>query len=302
LEEAGAGAAVMQSLFEEQIEHEEMEWFHVHENTSDRYAESTTFFPEMEDYNTGPDRYLQHIEQAKRALTMPIIGSLNGTTKGGWIRYAKLIEQAGADALELNVYIVPTEAHVTSEQIEQRYLELVAAVRAEISLPLAVKIGPFFTSLPHFAKQIEAAGANGLVLFNRFLDPDIDLATLEVTPHLVLSSRDEIRLPLRWIGILRNRVKVSLACTSGVHFAEDALKALLAGADVAMMASALLRNGPTHLETVLAEVQNWLVENEYKSVTQLIGSVSREKSANPEAFERSNYMRALASYTSRLDG
>jgi len=297
LEQAGASAVVMQSLFEEQIEHEELEIHRLHDYLGDSFAESLSYFPELEDYNTGPEPYLEHIELAKSKLSIPVIGSLNGTAPGKWVRYANLIEQAGADALELNIYFVPTDADLSASAVEDRYLEIVKQVRKEVSIPLAVKIGPYFSAFPHFAKRLVAAGADGLVLFNRYLEPDIDLDTLRVEPHLVLSTRDELRLPLRWIAILRGHLKCSLAATSGVHFAEDVLKALLAGADVTMLASALLRYGPAHLTKMLAEVTHWLDSRGYSSIEQMKGSGSRDNSADPCAYERGNYMKTLISYS-----
>jgi dihydroorotate dehydrogenase (fumarate) len=301
LQDAGAAAVVMQSLFEEQIEHEELEIHRMLETGSHSNPESITHFPELEDYNTGPDEYLRHLESCKKELGIPVIGSLNGASEGGWIRYAKLIQDAGADALELNVYFIAADPDESGWQVERRYLDLVSAVRDSVSIPLAVKIGPYFSSLANFALQLVEAGADGLVLFNRFLQPDIDLETLEVDPTLHLSTPDELRLPLRWIGILHGRVDCSLAATTGVHTAEDAVKLLLAGADVTMMASALFRNGPEHVATVLAGVREWLDEYGYLSVEQLKGSVSQTNVANPAAFARSNYMQMLVNYSSPYD-
>lgn len=300
LEEAGAAAAVLPSLFEEQIEHEETAIQHLHEFHTESFAESLDYFPELDTYNIGPDSYLDHIRAAKQALGIPIIASLNGASPGGWTSYARMIEQAGADALELNIYVVPTETDLTGERVEQRYVELVGLVREAVSIPLAVKIGPFFSSIPNMAQRLVEAGANGLVLFNRYLEPDIDLETLDVVPHLALSTHEELRLPLRWIAILRDRVKASLAATSGVHQCDDVLKVLLAGADVAMTASALLKHGPRHLTDVLEQVQTWLVEREYDSVEQIKGSVSRHNCANPSGFVRANYMKALVSYSGKF--
>ena len=300
LEEAGAAAAVLPSLFEEQIEQEEAALQHLQEFHTDSFAESLDYFPELDSYNTGPDEYLDHIRAAKQAVGIPIIGSLNGASPGGWTRYARMIEQAGADALELNIYVVPTATELTGGQVEQRYVDLVASVREAIAIPLAVKVGPFFSSVPHMGRRLVEAGANGLVLFNRYLEPDIDLETLDVVPHLALSTREELRLPLRWIAILRDLVTASLAATSGVHESDDVLKVLLAGADVAMMASALLKQGPRHLSTVLEQVRNWLVEREYDSVEQMKGSVSKRNCANPSGFVRANYMKALMSYRGKF--
>jgi dihydroorotate dehydrogenase (fumarate) len=301
LQDAGASAIVMQSLFEEQIEHEQIEIHRVLEHATESFAEALSFFPELEDYNTGPDAYLRHLEQTKRELEIPVIGSLNGTSPGGWIRYARLIQDAGADALELNVYLVASDPDVGSAEVEAQYIDLVAAVRASVSIPLAVKVGPFFSSMANMARRLVEAGADGLVLFNRFYQPDIDLETLEVDPTLHLSSSEECLLPLRWIAILRDRVRASLAATTGVHRWEDAVKLILAGADVTMMASALFRNGPEHIASVLAGMERWLDEHEYASVEQAKGSVSQANVADPMAYARANYMQMIVTYTSPYD-
>ena len=297
LEDAGAAAAVFPSLFEEQIEHEEMEIHNFFEFLDHSNAESLTHFPDSIAYKTGPDEYLKKLEAAEQAVSIPIIGSLNGWSDGGWLRYAQAIEQTGVDALELNIYFVPTDPSLAAADIEKQYIDLVAKIRETISIPLAVKIGPNFTSLPHFARQLADVGANGLVLFNRYLEADIDLEALEYRPDLVLSSRHEARIPIRWIGILRDELELSLAATSGVHRAEGVIKLLLAGADITMMTSILLIKGPEFLSTILAEVTQWLTENEYRSVEQLKGSMSRGNCADPSALERANYMKALVSYT-----
>jgi dihydroorotate dehydrogenase (fumarate) len=291
----------MQSLFEEQIEREELEIHQLLETGAESFQEATTYLPELEDYNVGPDAYLRHLEQTKKELRIPVIGSLNGSSDGGWTRYARLIQDAGADALELNVYYVAADPTQTSADVEQRYLDLVAEVRSTVSIPLAVKVGPFFSSMANMAMRLVEAGADGLVLFNRFLQPDIDLETLAVDPTLHLSTSEELRLPLRWIAILHGRVDASLASTTGVHTAEDAVKMILAGADVTMMASALFRNGPEHLGVVLDGVRSWLEEREYASVNQARGSLSQRSSPDPAAFERSNYMRAVVSFSSPYD-
>ncbi len=301
LQDAGASAVVMQSLFEEQIEHEELEIHRFLEAGSDSNAEASTYFPELEDYNTGPDAYLAHLEATKQELEIPVIGSLNGSSSGGWVRHAKLIQDAGADALELNVYVVAADPADTAEGIESRYLDLVQEVRSSVSIPLAVKVGPYFTAFANMAHRLVRAGADGLVLFNRFLQPDIDLETLGVDPTLHLSSPEEVRLPLRWIAILKGRVDASLAATTGVHTAADAMKLILAGADVTMMASALFEHGPERLAEVLAGVRTWLEEREYVSLEQAKGSVSQASCPDPDAFERSNYMRVVTSYTSAFD-
>ncbi len=300
LERSGAAAAVLPSLFAEQLEHDEAQELSLHEYHSESFTEALSYVPETIRWHTGPEPYLDHIRHAKRAVSIPIIGSLNGTSTGSWVRYARLIQDAGADALELNIYFVPTDRYESSETIEARYLELVTAVCRTISIPLAVKIGPFFSSLPHFARRLVDAGARGLVLFNRYLDPDIDTELLQVTPSLTLSDRHELRLPLRWIATLRDQLDVSLAATSGIHFSDDVIKALLAGADVTMMAAALLRYGPPWLESVLAETTRWIESNQYTSVSQLRGSLSLANCPDPSAYHRGNYVKTLVSYTSNL--
>jgi dihydroorotate dehydrogenase (fumarate) len=301
LQDAGASAVVMQSLFEEQIEHEEQQIHRMLETGADSNPESLTHFPELEDYNTGPDEYLRHLEACKKELEIPVIGSLNGASQGGWVRFAKLIQDAGADALELNVYFIAADPDESGWEVERRYLDLVKAVRDTVTIPLAVKIGPHFSSTANMARQLVETGADGLVLFNRFVQPDIDLETLAVDTTLHLSTSDEVLLPLRWIALLRGRVACSLAATTGVHTSEDVVKLLLAGADVTMMASALFRNGPEHLATVLEGVRTWLEEHEYTSVEQLKGSVSQGNVADPAAFARANYMTMLVNYSSPYD-
>jgi dihydroorotate dehydrogenase (fumarate) len=299
VQEAGAGAVVLPSLFEEQIEHEAWDLHSLLEGWSSRFSEAQGFLPELDDYNTGPGPYLEFLEQAAGSLSIPVIASLNGSSIGGWVRYAKEMEDAGADAIELNVYFVPTDPEMSSAMVEDRYAELVAAVRAATAIPLAVKVGPYFSSLPSMARRLVEAGADGLVLFNRFLQPDLDLETLEVVPYLELSTPSEMRLPLRWIAILRGQLSASLAATTGVHTAEDALKMFLSGADVVMMTSALLRHGPEYLRLILDGVETWLDERGYASVEEARGSVSQAAVPDPAAFERSNYMHALASFSSR---
>jgi len=299
LQDAGAAAAVLPSLFEEQLTHDQVELDRLLETTSEHVGEAQSYFPELEDYNTGPFAYLQRIEQAKRAVAIPVIASLNGVTPGGWVRHAERMQDAGADALELNLYTVATDPRVGAAELEARYLELVAAVRAAVTVPLAVKLSPFFTALANMAVRIVEAGADGLVLFNRFYQPDLDLDSLDVVPRLVLSTSEELRLPLRWIAILRGQVRASLAATTGVHTGLDAAKVLLAGADVAMMTSALLRHGPGHVRTVERELTELLAERDHDSVAQLRGSMSRSSMPDPEGFERANYMRTLMSWSSR---
>ena len=298
LDDAGVGAVVLPSLFEEQLELEELAIDNMLQTGADAFAEAQTFFPELDDYNTGPDRYLTHLEQTKDALSVPVIASLNGVSLGGWLRYAHLLEQAGADAIELNVYRVAAHPEVSGAAVEQETLELVAAVSGAVGVPVAVKLSPYFSSLANFGCLLEDVGANGLVLFNRFYQPDLDLDTLEPTPRLVLSTSDELRLPLRWIGLLRGCLDLSLAATTGVHTSDDVAKVLLAGADAAMMTSALLRNGPNHVTTVLDGLRAWMVEREYDSVEQLKGSAAAATGPDPEAYERANYVTTLASYSS----
>jgi len=300
LEDAGASAIVMYSLFEEQIVHESKEFDHYMQYGTESFAESLSYFPEAEEYNLGPEEYIELIHKAKRALKIPISGSLNGISAGGWTDYAKKIEEAGADALELNVYYIPTDARHTSEEVEQRYIDILKAVKGTVTIPVAMKLSPFFSSMANMAARLEAAGANGLVLFNRFYQPDIDLDALEVRPNVILSSPQAMRLPLRWIAVLYGRVRTSFAATSGVHSAQDVIKLLMAGADVTMMCSALLKHGPGHIRQVLEDVNQWMLDHEYVSVSQMKGSMSQKSVANPEAFERANYMRTLQSYRALL--
>lgn len=299
LEAAGASAAVLPSLFEEQVVHDEVELAKIYDFGAESFAEALTYFPEQDDYRIGPDHYLRHIAEAKRAVKIPIIGSLNGTSKGGWTRYAKLMQDAGADALELNVYFVAADLSMTSQDVEAMYTDLVAAVKQSVSIPLSVKVGPYFSSMGHMAKRLVDAGADGLVLFNRFLQPDIDLEELAIKPHLALSSAHELLLPLRWIAILHGRLQTSLAVTSGIHAADGLAKAILAGADVGMVASMVLRDGADKVAKVLTGLRAWMEEKEYESVEQMKGSMSQENCPEPAAFERGNYMKALASYTGR---
>lgn len=298
LEAAGAGAVVLPSLFEEQLTHDALEVDRLLETGAYSHGEALSYFPDLDDYNTGADDYLALVRAAKAELTIPVIASLNGISSGGWVRHAALIQDAGADALELNIYYVAAQPGQAAAEAERRYLDVVIAVRDAIDIPLAVKIGPYFSALAHMATEIVAAGADGLVLFNRFYEPDLDLETLDVVPRLVPSRSDDLFLPLRWTAILRGRIEASLACATGIHTAADVAKALLAGADVAMMASALIGDGPQRLADVLRELRDWLTEKEYESVEQLKGSVSQRAVADPDVFERSNYLKALASYSS----
>lgn len=296
LEDAGASAIVMYSLFEEQVAHEAAELDHYLSYGTESFAESLTYFPGAGEYNLGPEEYIELLHSAKQSLEIPVIGSLNGISTGGWIEYAKKIEEAGADALELNVYYIPTDSKLTSEDVEDRYLEVLLAVKRTVKIPVAMKLSPFFSSLANMAQRLDVAGANGLVLFNRFYQPDIDLEALEVTPNVILSTPQASRLPLRWIAILYGRIKANLAATSGIHTAVDAIKMLMVGADVTMMCSALLKNGPQHIGQVLSDLNQWMLEHEYTSVRQMKGSMSQKSVADPAAFERANYMKALNSY------
>jgi dihydroorotate dehydrogenase (fumarate) len=296
LEEAGAGAIVLPSLFEEQIERESFAVDATLDLGTDVFAESLSYFPELDDYDIGPARQLALVEQARNRLSIPVIASLNGTTPGGWVQYARHLEGAGANAIELNVYDVIVDPRRSAADVEKRYLDLVEAVRAEVKVPLAVKLGPWFTSLGHFALALQSAGADGLVLFNRLYQPDIDLDTLDVTPRLQLSTSPESRLPLHWIGILRGFMSCSLAATTGVHNGSDAMKLLLAGADVAMTASAVLIHGPQRIASMLAWMSEWMIERDYDSVDQLRGSVSQRNVPDPEVFERANYYQVLQSW------
>ncbi len=296
LDEANAAAVVLPSLFEEQIAHDELAMAEVHEFGTDSFAESLSFFPEQDDYRTGPQEYLRTLEDAKKALSMPVIGSLNGTSEGGWVRYAKLMEEAGADAIELNIYLIAADVESTADQVEQRYLDLIKTVKSAISIPMAVKVGPYFSSMGHMAIRMAKAGADGLVLFNRFLQPDIHLDDLTMKPKLVLSTDFEMLLPLRWIAILKGRIEASLALTSGLNSSQGLIKAILAGADVAQVASMLYKDGVHRVQAILDEMAEWMEEHEYESVEQMKGSMSHENSPDPSAFERGNYMKALQAY------
>ena len=297
LDEAGIGAVVLPSLFEEQIEHEERQLDAVEDFGSESYGEALDYFPPLSGYNTGTDNYLELIRDAKKALQIPVIASLNGVTPGGWLRYAKMIEEAGADALELNIYLVAADPRVSGAEIEQQYIDLVEAVRKEVTIPLAVKVGPYFSSIANMMVRLQDAGANGLILFNRFLQPDIDLESLQVHPNVELSTSFESRLPLRWIALLRDELGTSLAATTGVQGAPDLIKLLLVGADAVMTTSALLRRGPDYTSSILHGLRTWREENEYVTVEQMKGSMSRDKSGDPGAFERANYVKTLISYT-----
>jgi dihydroorotate dehydrogenase (fumarate) len=300
LEDAGIAAVVLPSVFEEQVEHEEMAAHNLMLYGSESSAEARGFFPEMQQYVSGVDQCLRLVADAKKALKVPVIASLNGYTPGGWTRIAKQFVEAGADAVELNVYFLATDLADTGTEIEQRYLDLVASVKQICTVPVAVKVSPYFSSMSNMAARLVGAGADGLVLFNRFVQPDILLDELEVAPRLVLSTSEELRLALRWIAILNGRVKASLAATGGAHTGDDVLKLLLAGADCVMVASALLKHGPARVTAMLKGVEQWMSEREYVSVKQLRGSLSQRACQDPEAFERANYMKALKTFTSEF--
>lgn len=297
LEEFGAAAVVLPSLFAEQIEQEEMQVFDFYSRLDDANSESDSYFPEMDLYNSGRAKYLDHLAAAKQRLTIPVIASLNARALGQWTHEARRLQDAGADAVELNIYDVPTDPMLDSGTMEANQLKIVETLRSELSIPLAVKIGPYYTSLPNFTKRLTEAGANGVVLFNRYLEPEMNLNEMQVEPHLELSRPGEMRLPLRWIAILRDHLDCSIAATSGVHSAADAIKLILAGANVVMMTSTLLKHGPEHLEHIFVMMKDWMEDREYVSVKQMQGSMSRRNSPDPSGFERANYIRAIVSYT-----
>ena len=296
LEDAGAAAIVMFSLFEEQITSEEAELDYYLTRSTHSYGEAITYFPDLEEYNLGPFEYLEHLSKVKEAVDVPVIGSLNGISVGGWTEYAVSMEQAGADALEVNLYFIPADPDITGEEVEANYVEVLSDIRKRVRIPIAMKLSPYFSSLFQVAKKLEAAGANGLVMFNRFYQPDIDLENLEVTPRLTLSSPFESRLPLRWAAILHGRIQMDIAITTGIHDGESAIKALMVGADVTMMCSELLRKGPGRLAEVEQEIRQWMEEHEYDSIEMMKGSMSQKSCAEPAAFERANYMKTIQSY------
>lgn len=299
MEDAGASAVVLHSLFEEQIELESDELDRFIMQGAELSPEAVSHFPELTGKVMGPEGYLKHIAKCKQAVKIPIIASLNGTTKGGWVGYAKQMEQAGADALELNIYYIATDPNRTGEQVEQQYVDLVKAVKSEVRIPVAVKLGPYFSSMANMAKKLDAAGANGLVLFNRFYQPDYNLETLEVVPNLILSNSHELFLRLHWTAVIYGSVKADLALTGGVHTAADVVKSMMAGARVSMMTSALLKRGISYLDTIQTELLIWMGEHEYDSIKQMQGSMSRNAVPQPKAFERANYLKVLSSYAMR---
>ncbi len=296
MEDAGAAAVVLHSLFEEQLSLEQFELHHHLEYGTDSFAEALTYFPEPEDFHVGPEEYLNHIRQAKEMVNIPIIASLNGSTLGGWTDYARQVEQAGADALELNIYYVPTDFDLTAMQVESNYLNILRLVKSAVTIPVAIKLSPFFSNMANMSKQLTEAGADGLVLFNRFYQPDINIEALEVQPNVLLSTPQAMRLPMRWIAILYGRLKVDLAATSGIHKPEDVLKMLMAGANVTMLVSVLLRHGIEHIQVIEAGIRQWMEEYEYQSVKQMQGSMSQINCPDESAFERAQYMKAIQSY------
>jgi dihydroorotate dehydrogenase (fumarate) len=299
MEDAGAAAVVLPSLFEEQVTLESHHLDHYLSHGTESFAESLTYLPDMQRYNLGPDGYLEHVRRAKAAVGIPVIGSLNGVSRGGWTSYAKRIQEAGADALELNVYYIPTDPEMTGAQVEERYVELAREVKAAVTIPVAVKLGHSFTALANMARRLDDAGVDALVLFNRFYQPDFDLDTLEVTPHLTLSSSYEVLLRLHWVAILYGHIDADLAVTGGVHTAQDVLKGMMAGARVAMITSALLKHGIELLRVIRANLVAWIEAHEYASIRQMQGSMSYRSVTDPTAFERANYMRVLSSYVLR---
>ncbi|HET7208184.1 MAG TPA: dihydroorotate dehydrogenase-like protein [Terriglobales bacterium] len=302
MEDAGAAAVVMHSMFEEQINVESEELNRWLENATESFAESLHYLPDLEHYNHGPDFYLEHLACVKKSVRIPVIASLNGSSMGGWTRYAKMMQEAGADAIELNTYYLATDATVPGSQVEEMYIDLVKQVKASVRIPLAIKVTHFFSSIPNMMRQLDDAGADGLVLFNRFYQPDIDLEQLEVVPQLVLSRSYELLLRLNWVAIVYGSVRADLAITGGVHTAGDLLKGMMVGARVTMMTSALLENGIDHIRGVLTDVTRWMQDHEYDSIRQMQGSMSRRAVPDPSAFERANYMRVLSSYALKKTG
>jgi len=300
MEDAGIGAVVMYSLFEEQISHDSLAFNYFMERGTERYAESLDYFPDLDQYNVGPDQYLEKIRRNKEAVDIPIIGSLNGVSNTGWAEYAQKIEQAGADALELNTYFIPTNPELTAGQLEDNYAELVKTVCNNVDIPVAVKLSPFFTALPNLILRLEETGAKGLVLFNRFFQPDLDIENLEINTTLQLSTSAELLLPLRWMALLYGRVEADLALTTGIHTGVDLLKAIMAGATVGMVASEFIVKGVERAGEMLEEMAQWMTVYEYDSIEKMRGSMSQKRVENPAAFERANYMRALQSYDNRL--
>jgi dihydroorotate dehydrogenase (fumarate) len=293
LEDVGASAVVLYSLFEEQVHRENLDLEHHFNVGTESFAESLTYFPHQDQFRTGPEGYLNHIRKAKEAVDIPIIASLNGATLGGWAEYSKQIEQAGADAIECNIYFIPTDMNLSGSDVEKLYIDILREVKISVQIPVAVKLSPFLSNMANMAKCLDAAGADGLVLFNRFYQPDIDLDELEIRPSVLLSTPQELRLPMTWIGILYGRIQANLAATSGVYSPEDVVKLLMVGADVTMFCSALLRNGVNHLRHVEGGFREWMENHEYDSVRQMQGSMSQLRCSDPGAFERAQYTRAV---------
>jgi dihydroorotate dehydrogenase (fumarate) len=300
MEDAGISAVVMYSLFEEQISHESRALDHFLELGAHSNPEAESYFPDLGRYNVGPEEYLELIQQMKKAVSIPVIASLNGVSEGGWVDYSKKMEQAGADALELNMYFVPSDLELTSQDIEKTYVNLVKAVRKQVKIPLSVKLSPFFSSLPNFANRLVQAGADGLVMFNRFYQPDFALDTLDVVPSLQLSTSSDLLVPLRWTALLYGRVKADLAITGGVHTVEDIIKGMMAGASVTMLASELLEKGTRRVTELNSQLLDWLEKNQYSSIRQMQGSLSQKTMVEPSIFERANYMKALTSFDNRI--
>ena len=296
MEDAGAAAVVLHSFFEEQLRQEQLELHHHLTYGTESFAEALTYFPEPEIFHVGSEQYLEHIRISKEQLDIPVIASINGSTLGGWLDYSQQIEQAGADALELNIYYVPTDLDIPGGEIEQNYLDILKAVKSEINIPIAIKLSPYFSNMANMAKLLGEAGADGLVLFNRFYQPDIDLNNLEVYPNVLLSTPQSLRLPMRWIAILYGKIEADLASTSGIHHASDVIKMVMAGAKITQVVSALLRHGIHYLATLEEGIQKWMEENEYESIEQMQGSLSQLNCPDPTAFERSQYMKALQTY------
>ncbi len=296
MEDAGASAIVLYSLFEEQLRLEQKELFYHTASSSNISSEAMSFFPEPDEFRLGPEEYLEHIRKAKEAVKIPIIASLNGSTDGGWIDYAKKMQDAGADAIELNIYAIPTNMDMPALAIEQNYIDILKHVKSAVTVPVAIKLSPFFTNMANLAQKLDDAGADALVLFNRFYQPDIDIEALEVKPQVQLSHPNAARLPMRWIAILKGKIRANLAATSGIHSGYDAIKMLMVGADVTMLCSTLLKNGIYHLMQIEREMMEWMQEKEYESVKQMQGSMSQMRIPDPDAFERANYMKALTSY------
>jgi dihydroorotate dehydrogenase (fumarate) len=299
MEDAGAAAVVLYSLFEEQLVLDRHELYHHLTAGTESFAEALTYFPEPAEFHLGPEGYLEHVRKAKEAVGIPIIASLNGSSVGGWTAYARQMQDAGADAIELNVYTIPTDPDETSDQVERAYVDILRAVKSAVTIPVALKLGPFFSNMASMARRLDDAGADGLVLFNRFYQPDIDLEALEVRPHVLLSTPQAMRLPLTWIGILHGRIRADMAATSGVHEAGDVLKLLMVGANVTMLCSALLQRGVEHLRTIEQELCAWMETHEYRSVRQMQGSMSQRNVADASAFERAHYVSSLHSYRPR---